>query len=176
MLDALPHPRIVFTGAIVATKLDLELIEGLAELRPDWRLVLVGPVGLGDPRTDVGALRDHPNIVMPGARAYGELPAVLRGSDAAFIPYSVNPLTRSVFPMKVYEFLSAGLPVVSTPLPSLDGVGGVAPAATAAEMAERLEEALREGSEARAERSRSAALHSWDSRMEEIADAIERLA
>jgi glycosyltransferase involved in cell wall biosynthesis len=174
-LDALTHPRIVFTGAIVATKLDLELIEGLAELRPDWRLVLVGPVGLGDPRSDVGALRDHPNIVMPGARAYGELPAVLRGADAAFIPYSVNSLTRSVFPMKVYEYLSAGLPVVSTPLPSLDGVGGVARAATAAEMAERLEEALQEGSQARAERSRSAALHSWDSRMEEIAVAIERL-
>jgi glycosyltransferase involved in cell wall biosynthesis len=100
---------------------------------------------------------------------------VLRGADAAFIPYSVNPLTRSVFPMKVYEYLSAGLPVVSTPLPSLDGVDGVARAATAEEMAARLEEALREDPEARVERSRRAALHSWDSRMEEIAVAIERL-
>jgi glycosyltransferase involved in cell wall biosynthesis len=175
-LEALPHPRIVFTGAIVATKLDLGLITELARLRPHWRFVLVGPVGPGDPRTDVSALRDRTNIVMPGARAYGDLPAVLRGADAAFIPYSQNPLTRSVFPMKVYEYLAAGLPVVSTPLPSLDGVDGIARADSAAEMAHCLDEAIQEGPDLRADRSRRAALHSWDARMGEIASAIARLA
>ena len=77
--------------------------------------------------------------------------------------------------MKVYEYLSAGLPVVGTPLPSLDGSRSPRPPPPEM-MLERLEEALREDPEERAEkRSRRAALHSWDSRMEEIAVAIERL-
>ncbi len=57
-----------------------------------------------------------------GTRAYDELPAVLRGADAALIPYALNELTASIFPMKVYEYLAAGLPVVATPLPALADV------------------------------------------------------
>ena len=60
---------------------------------------------------------------------------MLRGADAAIIPYAVNELTRSVFPMKVYEYLAAGLPVVSTPLPALAGLQDIAFAADARQMA-----------------------------------------
>ena len=175
-IDALPRPRLVFTGAISAIKLDIELLAGLARARPDWSLALVGPVGLGDPHTDVAALEREPNVHLLGKRAYEQLPAVLRGADAGLIPYVRSELTDSIFPMKVYEYLAAGLPVVSTPLPALEGVADVAIAADAAGFRERLEAELATDSPTRrAERSRSAEAHSWDARLREIASAIEKL-
>ena len=143
-LAALPRPRIVFTGAVVATKLDVELLAALARGRPDWSFALVGPVGAGDPATDVSALDGLRNVHLLGARPYASLPAVLRAADAALIPYAVNDLTRSVFPMKVYEYLAAGLPVVTTPLPALAGAAGVVVAADAPATVAALERALAE--------------------------------
>jgi len=169
-LAELPRPRIVFTGAVVTTKLDVGLLDAVARARPDWTFALVGPIGLGDPRTDVSALRTLPNVRLLGGRPHDALPAVLRGADAAIVPYAINPLTRSIFPMKIYEYLAAGLPVASTPLPALDGVGGVLTAADAPGMVALLSRALAEDSPAaRRERSSAAHAHSWDARLEEIA-------
>jgi glycosyltransferase involved in cell wall biosynthesis len=173
-LAALPGPRIVFTGAIVATKLDVDLLLDLARSRPDWSFALVGPVGAGDPSTDVSPLRSVPNVHLLGLRPYDDLPTVLRGADAALIPYALNELTASIFPMKVYEYLAAGLPVVATPLPSLRNVEGIVTAEDAGSTAARLEELLQsDGPAAREERSRIAAGHSWDARIDEIAAALD---
>jgi glycosyltransferase involved in cell wall biosynthesis len=172
-LAQLPEPRILFTGAIVSVKLDFGLLVELARMRPGWSFALVGPVGLGDPRTDVSALAAEPNIHLLGARPYAELPDVLRGGQAGLIPYARNELTESIFPMKVYEYLAAGLPVLATPLPALAGVPDVATAEDAAGMAALLEQAIADDSPAlRAERSRRAASHSWQRRLDEIAAAI----
>lgn len=172
-LQILPQPRIVFTGAVVRTKLDFDLIAQLARREPDWTFALVGPAGAGDPTTDLSALRAAPNIHLLGRRAYADLPDVLRGADAGIIPYARNELTTSIFPMKVYEYLAAGLPVVTTPLPSLQGVEGVVAAADAESMLARLKEALATDSDdRRVQRSRLAAAHSWDARLEEIGRAV----
>jgi glycosyltransferase involved in cell wall biosynthesis len=174
-IDALARPRLVFTGAISAIKLDMALLGELARSRPDWSIALVGPVGLGDPHTDVGALAREPNVHLLGKRPYEQLPDVLRGADAGLIPYVSSELTDSIFPMKVYEYLAAGLPVVSTPLPALDGLADVAVAPDARGFRERLEAELEADSpQRRGERSRAAAAHSWDARLREIATAIER--
>ena len=173
-LAALPAPRIVFTGAIVRTKLDFDLLIALARARRAWSFALVGPIGPGDPGADVSALEAEPNIHLLGQRPYSELPAVLRAADAGLIPYARNELTESIFPMKVYEYLAAGRPVVATPLPALENVAEVATAADAQGIAELLDETLAHDSpERRAERSRSAASHSWKRRLEEIAAAID---
>jgi glycosyltransferase involved in cell wall biosynthesis len=175
-MAALPRPRIVFTGAIVAKKLDVPLLAALARARPGWSFALVGPIGMGDPGTDVSALEGEPNIHLLGARTYTQLPDVLRAADAGLIPYARNELTESIFPMKVYEYLAAGLPVVATPLPSLREVAEVATASDAEGLARLLEEAIAaDGLARRAERSRAAAAHSWERRLEEIAAAIEAL-
>lgn len=175
-LDVLPHPRIVFAGAVVATKLDVPLIVELARLRPQWSFALVGPIGAGDPRTDVSALAGEANVHLLGARRYEELPEVLRGADAGLIPYARNELTDGIFPMKVYEYLAAGLPVAATELPSIAGVAEIATAPDAAGLATLLDAALADDDPARrAERSRAAREHSWDARLAEIATAVERL-
>jgi glycosyltransferase involved in cell wall biosynthesis len=175
-LAALPRPRIVFIGAVVSTKLDMELLVGLARARRDWSFALVGPVGPGDPRTDVSMLAAEPNLHLLGRRAYEQLPSVLRGADAGLIPYARNELTNSIFPMKVYEYLAAGLAVVATPLPSLSELAEIDTASDPEGIVELLEEVLAHDSpQRRAERSRGAASHSWDRRLEEIAAAIEEL-
>jgi glycosyltransferase involved in cell wall biosynthesis len=175
-MAALSTPRIVFTGAIVAMKLDLEMLAELARLRPTWSFALVGPVGPGEPNADITAITAESNIHLLGPRKYAELPDVLRAADAGLIPYASNTLTESIFPMKVYEYLAAGLPVLATPLPALAGVAGVATAHDAQGIAALLDETLAEDSpERRAERSRGAAFHSWNRRLEEIARAIAAL-
>jgi glycosyltransferase involved in cell wall biosynthesis len=176
-MAALPGRRIVFTGAVVATKLDLELLEGVARARPSWSIALVGPVGAGDPRTDISALERLPNVHLLGVRPYAQLPEVLRGADVALVPYAINDLTRSVFPMKVYEYLAAGLPVVTTPLPALAETTGVVVAADAPATVAAVERALAEDGAA-ARRARSAAVreNSWDARLEEIDSYLSGLA
>jgi glycosyltransferase involved in cell wall biosynthesis len=163
----------VFTGAVVATKLDLDLIVETARLLPGWSFAFVGAVGAGDPRSDVSALERGPNIHLLGPRGHAELPAVLRGADAGVIPYALNDLTASVFPMKVYEYLAAGLPVVATPLPALEGEERVLFARRPDDFAAALAAAVANDSSARRlARSRAAAGHSWEARLVEIEAAL----
>jgi glycosyltransferase involved in cell wall biosynthesis len=158
------------TGAVVPTKVDLRLVRALAEARPDWSIALVGAVGLGDPSTDVSLLRGVANLHLLGRRPYDRLPEILRGADVAIIPYVINELTRSVFPMKVYEYLAAGLPVVSTPLPALAGLEDIAFARDATEMVHAVQAALEADDPAqRRARSARASEHSWDRRLAELA-------
>jgi glycosyltransferase involved in cell wall biosynthesis len=172
-LEALPGPRIVFVGAILAAKINIPLLVDLARSRPQWTFALVGPVGPGDPRTDVSGLRGLPNVHMLGYRPYEQLPGVLRGADVAIVPYLLDGEMRSVFPMKIYEYLAAGRPVVTTPMETLADVPDVAKAATAEEFAARIAEELAADSpqtrELRAQRARG---HSWESRLDQVAEAL----
>jgi glycosyltransferase involved in cell wall biosynthesis len=136
--------------------------------------VLVGPVGLGDPLTDASALTEAHNVHLLPTRLHRELPAVLRGARAAIIPYLLNDLTASIFPMKVYEYLAAGLPTVATRLPSLIGTEGITFASDAAGFDHALEDAMaQDGPQARVQRAQLAAGHSWDDRLAEIGELVE---
>jgi len=112
-IAGLPRPILGFWG-LVQGWVDVALIRQLAVGRPDWSVVLIGEVA-----TDVSALRDLPNVHLLGRRPYASLPGYARGFDAGLIPFRVNRLTRAVNPIKLREYLSAGLPVVSTPLPEV---------------------------------------------------------
>jgi glycosyltransferase involved in cell wall biosynthesis len=100
---------------VIDERLDLELIAGLAERLPDWDLELVGPVAKIDP----AALPQAPNLRYPGMQPYERLPAVMAGFDVALMPFALNEATRSISPTKTLEYLAAGLPVVSTPVPDV---------------------------------------------------------
>ncbi len=107
----IPHPRIGFFG-VVDERMDIELVGALAALRPEWQLVMIGPVVKIDP----ASLPRAANIHWLGGRKYAELPAYLAGWDAGFMPFARNESTRFISPTKTPEFLAAGLPVVSTPI------------------------------------------------------------
>ena len=105
----IPHPRIGFFG-VLDERLDTELLAAVAAARPDWQLVLVGPVVKIDPaRLPVSA-----NIHYLGPKRYEELPAYLAGWDVAMLPFARNEATRFISPTKTPEYLAAGCPVVST--------------------------------------------------------------
>jgi len=172
---ALPAPRIVFIGAIAAKKLDFELLIELAAARPQWSIALIGPVGLGEPDTDVSRLKGPGNIHLLGPRRQQQLPAALRGADVGLIPYRRSQLTASIFPMKVYEYLAAGVPLVAAGLPALAGVAGVELVDGTGAMIAAIERALAEESpEARRARSEAARGHSYEARLADIGAALRR--
>ncbi len=107
----LPHPRIGFFG-VIDERADLELIEGIAELRPDWQIVMIGPVVKIDP----ASLPKNPNIHYLGMKSYAEPPSYLAHWDLAILPFAINESTRFISPTKTPEYLAAGKPVVSTPV------------------------------------------------------------
>lgn len=125
-LSSLPGPRVGFIGAISSYKLDFPLIRALAEARPQWSFVFVGEIGEGDPHTDPRIFDGLENLHFLGGRPYASLPAYLKGMDVVLQPNRLNEYTRSMFPMKFFEYLAAGRPVVSTPLPALEGYRHVA--------------------------------------------------
>ena len=119
-------PVLIFIGAIDAYKLDLTMLERLAPSTPEWTYVFIGPVGETDPTTDISSLEGLPNVHVLGPRPYSTLPAYLAQADVALLPLQINDYTRHMYPMKFFEYLAAGLPVVATDIPSLADQGDVA--------------------------------------------------
>ncbi|WP_293882186.1 UDP-galactopyranose mutase [Sphingomonas sp.] len=97
---------------VIDERIDLDLIAGVARLRPDWQVVMVGPVV----KIDVADLPRAPNIHYPGGKSYDALPGYLRGWNVALMPFAINAATRFISPTKTPEYLAGGLPVVSTPV------------------------------------------------------------
>lgn len=108
---AIPRPRLGFYG-VIDERLDLPLLDAIATARPDWQLVLVGPVVKIDPAT----LPQRPNIHYLGQQPYDELPQFLAGWDVCLLPFALNEATRYISPTKTLEYMAAGKPVVSTPI------------------------------------------------------------
>jgi glycosyltransferase involved in cell wall biosynthesis len=111
-LRSLPHPRIGFAGGVSAA-CDLDLLRAIAAANPSASIVLVGPVAV-----DVRGL-DSKNIHVLGPRPYADLPAYVQAFDVGLIPYVLNEWTRAVDPLKLLEYLAAGIPVVTTAIPEV---------------------------------------------------------
>lgn len=118
-LARLPSPRIGFVGALSGYKVDFDLLRAVASRHPEWSFVLIGQLGEGDPWTDVTGLEDLGNVHLLGPRPYEVLPAYLKGCDVMMLPNRHNDYTRGMFPMKFFEYLAAGKPVVAVDLPAL---------------------------------------------------------
>lgn len=137
----IPHPRLGFYG-VLDERLDVALIDELAALRPDWHLVLLGPVVKIDP----AGLPQRTNIHYLGSKSYDHLPAYLAGWDVALMPFALNESTRHISPTKTPEYLAGGRAVVSSPVVDVVNAYGdsslVAIAATAQDFIEAIQTAL----------------------------------
>ncbi len=169
-LAGVPRPRVVFIGALDRYKVDFDLLGAVARMLPDVQFICIGPVGSADSTTGVD-MPQSSNLRYLGPLPHEEIPIALRYASAGIIPYRINDYTTSVSPLKLYEYLAAGSPVVTTPLPALlaqpeDGalVAEPDPAAFAA----RLVEAISYDTVARRRISQRASAHSWERRMEEL--------
>jgi UDP-galactopyranose mutase len=107
----IPHPRIGYAG-VIDERLDVELIANVAEQRPDWQIVMIGPVV----KISAASLPRRGNIHYLGIKPYSDLPAYFSAWDAAMLPFALNDATRFISPTKTPEYLAAGLPVISTPI------------------------------------------------------------
>lgn len=105
----IPHPRLGFFG-VIDERMDLALLEGVARLRPEWQLVMLGPVV----KIDESELPRLGNIHYLGGKSYADLPRYIAGWDVALMPFAKNESTRFISPTKTPEYLAAGKPVVST--------------------------------------------------------------
>ena len=107
----LPRPRLGYFG-VIDERMDVELVDALAAARPDWQIVMLGPVVKIAPAD----LPRRDNLHWLGMKSYEELPGYLAGWDVALMPFARNESTRFISPTKTPEYLAGGRPVVSTPI------------------------------------------------------------
>lgn len=173
----LPRPRLGWCG-VIDERLDLDLVAQVADARPQWQLVMVGPVAKIDP----GSLPRRPNIHWLGQQDYGALPALIQGWDCCLLPFALNEATRFISPTKTLEYMACGKPSVSTPIRDVAGPHGdlVAIADGPWAFVRACEAALALTPAQQADLARRLALRvagtSWDRTAQAMGDLIEGLA
>jgi UDP-galactopyranose mutase len=172
---AMAHPRLGYCG-VIDERMDMDLVLTVAERRPDWQIVMLGPVV----KISQSELPRRANIHYLGGKEYRSLPSYLAGWDVGLLPFAQNESTRFISPTKTPEYLAAGLPVVSTPITDVVDPYGtqelVEIAANADEFIDCTERAIasRNSRERIARTDRFLSQNSWDltwSRMKRLIDA-----
>jgi glycosyltransferase involved in cell wall biosynthesis len=160
-LAALKGPRIGFFGTL-RDFLDYDLIAHVAKARPNWSIALIG-----QELCDIGPIKGLPNVHLLGQKKHDELPAYCKGFDVGLIPYRIDNDVKFINPLKLREYLSAGLPVVSTDMPEVQPYAHLCHIAqTGDDMVAAIERALTEGStEQRAARCESMQSETWQARV-----------
>lgn len=172
-LKSIPRPIAGFVGNITAYKLDFDLVRAAAEQNPDCSFVFIGPIGRGDPSTDIHTLTALKNIHFLGPRSYEELPRYVKAFDVCLIPFRLNDSTRGTLPMKFFEYLAAGKPVIATDLPALaEFQDSYYCIRSVDDFASALRRALHEDSTVAMLRADMAQKYSWDARMTAIEEIV----
>jgi hypothetical protein len=171
-MELLRHPIVAYVGAI-SDWFDVDLVCRLAELHPEYSILLVGPVRYG-----LEKFKQNPNIILLGPKKYEVIPEYLSYMDVCLIPFKINKLTLAANPIKMYEYLAAGKPVVSTALPEICNNASefVYIGKNEEDFIRKVEEAVEEPKKPHyeavvARRVRFAEDNSWEKRV----DAFERL-
>ncbi|MDG4582710.1 MAG: glycosyltransferase [Candidatus Competibacter sp.] len=172
LLDDIARPIIGYYGAL-AEWVDFELLSFLAEARPNWSFVLIGDIFVDD----IAGLEKMQNIFMLGRRPYTDMPRFLYHFDVCLIPFKLNNVTHAVDPVKFYEFVSAGKPIVSVPLKELKIYGDYIYFADQPEdFLKQLETALVENNfDSFNKRIELAQQNDWSNRFDKILSSINEL-
>lgn len=174
VVDALPRPRLGFVGHIQYW-VDLKLIRFVAEKRPDWSFVIIGPA---HPMADLAALKGLSNVHLLGRRDQSEIPGLLKAVDVCINPYKADGVAAHASPLKLYEYLAAGKPVVSTDMPEARKFEGdvlIADSYTEfLEQCDRVISRLPEPPSTIQSRLARISVHSWQNRFANINEILER--
>ena len=167
------HPRLGYCG-VIDERLNINLLAEVADFRPDWQFVMIGPVV----KISDEDLPRRANIHYLGGRNYQELPSYLAGWDVALMPFALNESTRFISPTKTPEYLAAGKPVISTPIQDVVRPYGemnfVFIASTAEEFVAACDKALEENqTEKLARVDEFLAQNSWDKTWSKMANLID---
>ena len=162
-LERVPHPIIGFSGAVYGW-VDLNLVEAIAKRRPDWSFVFVGPVhdGIDKP--------DFPNVHFIGYIPYEILPNYVASFDVCILPFRHDQVTESANPIKMYEYMATGKPIVSTSIPEVEKFSGLIRIAEGADGFEKAIAAAidNDSNNLVSARQSSARANSWNQRIETI--------
>jgi len=169
------HPRLGYCG-VIDERLNINLLAEIADFRPDWQFVMIGPVV----KISDEDLPRRANIHYLGGRNYQELPSYLAGWDVALMPFALNESTRFISPTKTPEYLAAGKPVISTPIQDVVRPYGemnfVFIASTAEEFVAACDKALEENqTEKLARVDEFLAQNSWDKTWSKMANLIDEI-
>ena len=163
------RPRIGFLGTL-DSRLDIGLISFIASEKPNWQIILIGKVLLL--RKDRYTLNAHPNIHMLGFRKHQLVPRYIQMMDVCIIPYKTRGFNRSVFPIKTFEYLAAGKPVVSTFLPELyDFRETIKLSGNQTDFIRNIEFYLKDSS-GTSQRRKVASEHSWSNKIDILSELI----
>jgi glycosyltransferase involved in cell wall biosynthesis len=171
-LKYLSKPLLGYIGWIVAVRIDTEILKNVAAKYPECTIVLVGPVG----QRFVELFQGIRNIVFLPPVDYEEIPRYLKFFDVCLIPHNVNEHTRGNNPIKIYDYLATGKPIVSTPVAGVKELQDlIYLAKTPKDFTTMVERALSEDSEElKTKRIHTASLNSWASRINEAWKIVER--
>ena len=164
-----PRPIIGFHG-LLADWVDYELIKKVAERFSHCSVVLIGKIAV-DAEQKVKILDDVPNVYFLGRKPYAELPAYCKGFDVALNPFVINELTLAANPLKVREYLAAGLPVVSTDIPEVRVLDDCLVGIDHDDFMAKIEHAL-VNPKPRQEVSDAIAHESWEAKIEELREIL----
>jgi teichuronic acid biosynthesis glycosyltransferase TuaH len=160
-------PIIGYTGTVHSDRVDVDLLMKVATSFPDATIPLVGPNLLSE--VDCKRLRKFPNIVLLGPIPYAELPDIMRTFSVCMVPHLVSPFTESLNPIKLWEYLASGKPIVSTNVAGFrDFSDLIFVANTEDEFVRSIASALTEDKATGSDRQAIANIHSWDSRLHDV--------
>lgn len=171
---ALPRPIIGYVGTIQEDRFDVDLLAYLAQANPAKSFVLVGPVWPGLAKVVEQRLKPLPNVHFLGRRSSRDIAAYFKEFNVGIMPHLQNEFNRHTNPMKLYEYLAAGQPIVATPSPGLEEFKGIVRFASTPEaFNQELLQALAENEPAAASSRRALAQqHSWSKRVEVMFDKL----
>lgn len=174
-LNCIPEPRLGYHGVLSDFKLDFQLLLDVACLNPQWSFVFIGEEREGQKSPLLQELSRLPNVYFLGYRAYEVLPEYLRGIQVGLLPSLINEYTRGMFPMKYYEYLAAGVPVVSTPLSFANSVlAGLLTGATATAFSKAVEDQLNRGRFDRIKAIELVAENTWENRLSKMLNLLSK--
>lgn len=162
------RPRLGYVG-FVSQRTDLKLLEYIADKRPEYDLILAGPIS-GDREKEFNELLKMPNIIYLGEIAYLEVPPFIQSLDVCLIPHLDSPYSRTMSPLKLYQYLGSGRPIVSTAVAGVERFKEIISVASNQEdYLVRIDETLKEiGEENKRKRIAAAKEETWEKRTESI--------